>query len=140
MANYGYGWGQYGMPMYPQQQIQQQQIQQPQVQQMVDERIWVANEQAADSYLVAPNSLVRLWDSNKNIFYEKRADATGRLYPMEAYEYRKIEANRPKEAPAFDYRKELDSLNERLLVLEGVKKHEQSTTNNKRAKEFHGEL
>lgn len=55
-----------------------------------DERIWVQNEVSADAYLVAPNGFVRLWDANKPRFYEKRADATGRPYPLECYEYNKI--------------------------------------------------
>lgn len=54
-----------------------------------DERIWVSSYQAAESYLVAPNSSVRLWDSSKPCFYEKRADASGRLFPIEIYEYKK---------------------------------------------------
>lgn len=54
----------------------------------VDDRIFVQGELAAQAYLVAPNSFVRLWDSTQNIFYEKRADASGRPY-MEVYEYKK---------------------------------------------------
>ena len=30
---------------------------------------------SAEAYLVAPNGFVRLWDANKPMFYEKRADA-----------------------------------------------------------------
>jgi len=68
-------------------QPQFQQIQQQQQPTSTDERIWVQSEQAAEAYLVAPSSFVRLWDSNKPIFYEKRADATGKPFPMEIYEY-----------------------------------------------------
>lgn len=131
MTNFGY-YPQFNQSMY-QPQMQQQTVQQA-PQPLVDERIWVANEQAAEAYLIAPNSLVRLWDSNKNVFYEKKADATGRLYPMECFKYEKINTNKPIEnnSEAIDYRKELDSLNERLLILERSKKNE-SNTNNKRA-------
>lgn len=60
---------------------------QPQAQ---DERIWVQNQTSAEAYLVAPNGFVRLWDANAPRFYEKKADASGRPYPLEAYEYSKI--------------------------------------------------
>lgn len=55
-----------------------------------DERIWVSNQQAAESFLVSPSSFVRLWDSSKPVFYEKRADMTGRPMPMEIYEYSRV--------------------------------------------------
>lgn len=55
-----------------------------------DERIWVPNQQAAESYLVAPGGFVRLWDSNSQMFYERRADASGRPYPMDVYKYEKV--------------------------------------------------
>lgn len=60
-----------------------------------DERVWVSNQQAAESYLLAPGSFVRLWDSSVNRFYEKRADATGRPLPMDIYEYSRITAQTP---------------------------------------------
>lgn len=85
-----------------------------------DERIWVQNETSAEAYLVAPNGFVRLWDSNASRFYEKKADASGRPFPMEVYEYRKIS---PVMAPVnneskIDYSSELKSLNERITALE----------------------
>lgn len=85
-----------------------------------DERIWVQNETSAEAYLVAPNGFVRLWDSNASKFYEKKADPSGRPYPMEVYEYRKIS---PVMAPVnneskIDYSAELKSLNERITALE----------------------
>ena len=39
--------------------------------------IWVQGEAAAKSYLVAPNSTVPLWDSEKTTIYLKSADASG---------------------------------------------------------------
>lgn len=58
-----------------------------------DERIWVQSATAAENYLVAPNSFVRLWDSTAPRFYERRSDATGRPFPMETYEYKKVNAS-----------------------------------------------
>lgn len=107
-----------------------QMIQQPmpQTPQQADERIWVQNETSAEAYLVAPNGFVRLWDSGKNRFYEKKADNSGRPYPMEVFEYKKIS---PISAPlqsdsAIDYAEEIKALKERILALE--KKEESYAT------------
>ena len=66
------------MPAMPQQMMPQQ-----------EETLYVPNEQAAESYLMAPNSFVRLWDANQQVFYEKRTDPQGRPFPMEKYTYAK---------------------------------------------------
>lgn len=63
-----------------------------QVAPMADERIWVTNQQAAEAYLVAANSFVRLWDSSQPRFYEKSADCTGRPMAMKVYEYKEVSA------------------------------------------------
>lgn len=39
--------------------------------------IWVSGEAGAKAYLVAPNTTVQLWDSEKNVVYIKSADASG---------------------------------------------------------------
>lgn len=87
-----------------------------------DERIWVQGKNAAEAYLVAANGFVRLWDSNGQVFYEKRADASGRPY-MEAYEYKRIGAELPKtetesKSSMNDYMQEINSLKSRLATLE----------------------
>ena len=84
---------QYTAPVQSYQPYQQTQPVQ-QAQQAQDDRIWVANEAAANAYMVVANGFVRLWDSSQPIFYEKRADASGRPYPMVVYEYA------PRTAPA----------------------------------------
>lgn len=94
-----------------------------------DERIWVQNETSAEAYLVAPNGFVRLWDSNSSKFYEKKADASGRPYPMEVYEYRKISpimASLDSECKV-DYMAEIKALKERISALE--KKGESNESN-----------
>lgn len=48
-------------------------IQQPQANNI----IWVQGEAGAKSYLVAPNTTVQLWDSEKQTIYLKSADASG---------------------------------------------------------------
>lgn len=96
LNNYGYGNYQqpqmnYGMPQMRQQFMQQpqQNIAQPQMQaQNPDDRIWIQGRGAAEAYLIAPNGFARLWDTTAPVFYEKRADASGRP-SMEEFEYSK---------------------------------------------------
>jgi len=104
---------------------------QPYNYQTVDERIWVQNEIAAEAYLVAPNSFVRLWDANKPVFYEKRTDVTGRPMPMETFEYTR---KTPTEASlqtggGIDYQKELEGLMRRVEALEKGVNNELSKSN-----------
>lgn len=68
----------------PQQMQANQQAQQSQVQQpaqvnptMTSGIIWVQGEAGAKSYLVAPNTTVQLWDSERQTIYLKSADASG---------------------------------------------------------------
>ena len=106
-----------------------QNFNQPQPQaQSQDERIFVSNQQAAESFLLAPGGFVRLWDSSDNKFYEKRADATGRALPMDVYEYKRVT---PQKEPvineanklSFDELKaEIEAINERIDKLEQTKK------------------
>lgn len=102
----------YNFPNYQ----QYQQYQQP----TQDERIWVQNETSAEAYLVAPNGFVRLWDSSKPVFYEKRADANGRPLPLEAYEYSKRALNKPIDIEGIDsyYKEALEGLTRRIEALE----------------------
>lgn len=71
------------MPYYfpttyqPYQMYQQPQYQQP-AQQPQTSIIWVSGEQEAQSYPVAPNNAVALWDSNGAAIYLKQADASGK--------------------------------------------------------------
>lgn len=118
MANFnGYG-GFMNQPQF--QSMYQAPVFQQQPAQQLDERIWVANEQAAESYLVAPNSFVRLWDSNKNQFYEKRSDASGRPMPIECYKYERITARQGmnESIATVDYQKQIDGLNGRIKAIE----------------------
>lgn len=108
---------------YQQQFQPQQQIQAP----TLDERIWVQNENAAEAYLVAPNSFVRLWDANNNMFYEKRTDATGRPLPMEVYEYKLRQPQAVTEKPnnndvTIELQKQIEALQGRIEALEKAEK------------------
>lgn len=104
----------------------------------LDERIWVQNATAAESYLLAPNGFVRLWDSSASRFYEKRADATGRPLPMEVYEYKRISpqisniANEPNKLTYEEINAKFEDITGRIEALEkkrgAVKNAKQSDT------------
>lgn len=70
---------QYYQPTYTQVQQPQQPAQQTQPvnQPMTSGIIWVQGEAGAKSYLVAPNTTVQLWDSERQTIYIKSADASG---------------------------------------------------------------
>lgn len=112
----------------------QYQVTMPQMQQMPqiqtpanpDERIWVQNETAAESYLVAPGGFVRLWDSAKQVFYEKRADNSGRPYPMDVYEY----TRREEKTETVDYADMISKLEARIEALEGKRGKSNGTKSN----------
>ena len=104
------------MPTMQQPQIPMQSQQAPQ-----DDRIWVASESAAEAFQMVPNGFVRLWDSNKPIFYEKRADMNGRPMPLVAYEYKIRDAAAAPEAVNSDFEKRLSALEDKIKAMEGTK-------------------
>lgn len=66
--------GQQGQPMQPQQIPAN-----PMAGSAQNGMIWVNGGKAeADSYLVAPNSAVALWDANNPVVYLRKADSTGK--------------------------------------------------------------
>ena len=48
--------------------------------------IWIQGENAAKSYLVAPNTTVLLMDSESQRFYLKSYDASGMPLPLRVFE------------------------------------------------------
>ncbi len=68
--------------------------------------IWIQGEQAAKSYMVAPNTTVLLMDSESQRFYLKSSDASGMPQPLRVFEYTETtqtaKAKEP-EAPAVDF-------------------------------------
>lgn len=121
MMNYPY-YNNYGNQF-----LNNQQFQLPQQ----DERIWVQGIEGANAYLVAPNSFVRLWDSQSNTFYEKHTDSSGRPY-TEIFEYIKKSDQKPQVPVSPSYESQLDDLDKRITALEkknnkGVKKDESNT-------------
>jgi len=62
---------------------------------------WIQGEQAAKSYLVAPNSTVVLFDTESQTVYIKSADATG-MPNMKTLDYTVRESNKNPSIPASD--------------------------------------
>lgn len=58
--------------------------------------IWVQGMAGAKSYLVAPNSTVQLWDSERNSIYIKSADASG-MPSMKILDYKEREQSQSSE-------------------------------------------
>lgn len=52
--------------------------------------IWIQGEQAAKSYMVAPNNTVMLMDSESQRFYLKSTDASGMPLPLRVFEYTEV--------------------------------------------------
>lgn len=99
------------------------QVQQPQnntpVQQGQSGIIWVQGEQAAKSYLVAPNTTVQLWDSESQVIFLKSADASG-MPSMKILDYTiRGDANTQTAAPVQEYatKDELNALAEKIRGL-----------------------
>ena len=66
--------------------------------------IWIQGEQAAKSYMVAPNTTVLLMDSESQRFYLKSSDASGMPQPLRVFEYTETTAKaKEPEAPAVDF-------------------------------------
>lgn len=65
--------------------------------------IWVQGEAGAKSYLVAPNTTVQLWDSERQTIYLKSADASG-MPSIKTLDYtiREMPQNGSPLPPAFD--------------------------------------
>lgn len=72
------------------------------VQQNNSSLIWIQGEQAAKSYLVAPNTTVLLMDSESSRFYLKSCDASG-MPMLRVYEYKETtQAGNKAEAQTAD--------------------------------------
>lgn len=87
-----------GFPASYQPMYYQPQYQQP-TQQNSTGIIWVQGEAGAKSYLVAPNTTVQLWDSERQSIYLKSADASG-MPSMKTLDYTIREAQQAASSPA----------------------------------------
>lgn len=121
---YGYNNNFYQPMNFRQPPVQQQPIMVP----PQEETLYVPNEQAAEAYMMVPNSFVRLWDANQPVFYEKRTDPQGRPYPMEKFTYQKAvetPAQQPEDLKTqFVTREEFEALRAKLETKKGEKKND----------------
>ena len=95
--------GQYN-PQYPQQMAQpMQNAQMPMQGQPTNDFLWVLGQTEAESYPVAPNNTVTLWDKNLPTIYIKSVNAQG-VPSMRILDFTERFANAPKtsSAPAFN--------------------------------------
>lgn len=108
MAYYNGGFPATYQQMYPP--VMQTQQQAPQ-----SGLIWVQGEQAAKSYLVAPNSTVQLWDSEEKVIYLKSADASG-MPSMKILDYTIRGDANTVQAPVTEYatKDDLKALEEKI--------------------------
>lgn len=108
-------------PMYQPQQYQTPVMQTPQQAQQSGNGsiIWVQGEQAAKSYLVAPNSSVVLFDSEDKIIYLKSADASG-MPSMKILDYTIRGETNTQPAPVAEYatKDDLKALEAKIRELE----------------------
>lgn len=89
------------MPMQQpmmQQPIQQMPIQPTQVSGTSDMMIWVLSEVEAQSYPVAPNNSVILWDKNNDVVYIKSVNAQG-VPSMRVLDYKERTADNAPKTP-----------------------------------------
>jgi len=95
--------------------------------------IWVQGEAGAKSYLVAPNTTVQLWDSEKQVIYLKSADASG-MPSMKILDYtirgNESETKTPLMNSENDYATK-DDIYELREQLEDVRKEIRSIPRNK---------
>ena len=94
--------------------------------------IWVQGEQAAKSYLTAPNTTIPLWDTEQQRIYLKSTDASG-MPSIKVLEYRILEATgtarsvlNGSDDKVIDYatKTDLNGIYERLAALERSVKNE----------------
>lgn len=74
---------------------------------------WVQGEAGAKSYLVAPNTTVQLWDSEKQVIYLKSADASG-MPSLKTLDYTVREQQAEKPAAEYVTRNEFDDLKKQI--------------------------
>ena len=83
------------------QQMQYQQMQMPQQQPQQTNYLpltFVNGIEGAKAFIVHPNQVIYLKDSDSNLLFEKKADAQGK-YTITAFELKQVDYNRPTQQP-----------------------------------------
>lgn len=82
--------GQFGMPQMPAPTQQMNQIQ------------FVNGIESAKAFTLGPNQSVILMDSNKPVFYQKQADASG-FCTIKAYSFQEVKEDQPEDKVALTW-------------------------------------
>lgn len=118
------------MGYVPQAQPQMQQVQpvppQTQMAQQNGQMTWVQGETGAKSYLLAPNTTLPLWDSERQTIYLKSADASG-MPSMKILDYT-IRDNAPAQSPIPMTTENTEHDFSNFVTKEEFKKFEQNIT------------
>lgn len=107
-----------GFPIgYPQMVMPQYQQPMPAQQPQGNGVVWVQGEAAAKSYLLAPNTTLALWDSERQTIYLKSADAAG-MPTMKTLDYtiRQATATLPAEG-SWATKEDIDGLTQQINAL-----------------------
>lgn len=83
--------------------------------------IWVQGENGANNYSLAPNSLIPLWDSERQTIYLKSTDFMGRP-TTQILDYTIRGSNQPSDKPNYATTDDINSLkNEIKQTLESLR-------------------
>lgn len=105
--------------MLNQQKMQYQQMAQPPIPMQTDPMLWVLGQTEAESYPVAPNNTVTLWDKNQPTIYIKSANAQG-VPSIRVLDFTERTANSPKTPEKHDCKcGDKFATKEQLKALEG---------------------
>lgn len=97
--------------------------------------ISVNNFQEAEKYPVMFGTSEIMLDNNRDVFYVKSADMSGR-YVMSTYEFRQIENEKPLTADNFVTREQFNAMNNKLdLLLEQLSQPTGGNVNEQRVPE-----
>ena len=105
--------------MLNQQKMQYQQMPQQPMAMHTDPMLWVLSQTEAESYPVAPNNTVTLWDKNQPTIYIKSANAQG-VPSIRVLDFTERTANAPKTPEKHDCQcGDKFATKEQLTALEG---------------------
>ena len=113
-------------PMQMQQPMMQQPMPQIPMQSHLNDMIWVLSEVEAQSYPVAPNNSVILWDKNNDVIYIKSVNAQG-VPSMRILEYKERTSDNAPKTPVeheckcgskFVLKEDFQALREEIEALE----------------------
>lgn len=82
-----------------------------------DSRLWVQGESGMRSYLMAPNSIVVLWDLERPVIYLKSSDAFG-MVSVKTLDYTVRETDEKKDSASYATKEDVEALTAQLNKLQ----------------------